>query len=336
VKRGTGPTSTGRSDRTPTAATLGYQARCRSRPLATEAQEQSTSPSNCDHVSEREGPTVLAPERADGYHIVAQNEHAVMAGRFADNWGTDRVEAPKPNAAMCAAGYAHDNGWWPWDLYPHLREDGAPVDLFEVPTENWIQFYERGIENAVEMDPYVGLLVSMHGAGIRRQRYGTAPGMTDRQQQYAEFVTREENRQLRLGKELRRSDRYGPYVTDEALDMLDTLHRTGTYDGDNPLWRSYCLLQAWDQLSLRFCLYPALESTTLGPVPATDGDQVDISVTPVDDTTVTLDPYPFSVDPLVVPVRKRVIPAREYATAAELRTAYYEADLQTTDFTLQE
>jgi len=117
--------------------------------------------------------------------------------------------------------------------------------------------------------------------------------------------------------------------------MLEMLHRAGSYDGDNPLWRSYCPLQAWDQLSLRFCLYPALKPTTLGPIPATDNDQVDITVTPPGSATVTLDLYPSSVEPLVVPGRKRVIPAREYANATELRTAYYEADLQTTDFTLQ-
>lgn len=278
---------------------------------------------------------MLVAAREDGYRIVAQNEHATMAGRFADRWGNERIDPPKPTAAMRAAGYTHDNGWWTWDLYPHLDAEGAPVNLFEVPTASWEQFYERGIETAVELDPYVGLLVSMHGSGVRRQRYGTAPSMPDRSDEYAAFVDREETRQRRLAADLRGSDRYGAYVTDAAVEMLETLHETGSYDGDTPLWRSYCLLQLWDRLALHFCLYPTLESTTLGPVPTDADEWDDVEVTAVDATTVSLDPYPFDVDPLVVPVRQRTIPNREYATPADLRTTYYGADLRTTEFTLQ-
>ncbi|WP_255197798.1 DUF3891 family protein [Halorarius litoreus] len=275
---------------------------------------------------------MLVAAREDDYRIVAQNEHATMAGRFADHWGGDELDAPQPTAAMRAAGYTHDNGWWTWDLYPHLA-DGAPINLFEVPTASWEAFYERGIETAVELDPYVGLLVSMHGAGVRRQRYGTAPSMPDRSDEYAGFVGREEARQRRLAADLQ-GGRYGEYVTDEVVAMLETLHETGSFDGDTPLWRSYCLLQLWDRLALHCCLYPELEPTTLGPVPATTG-WTDLDVSVVDDTSLALDPYPFDVDPFVVPVRERTIPNREYTDAADLRTAYYEADLVTTDYTFQ-
>ena len=121
---------------------------------------------------------------------------------------------------------------------------------------------------------------------------------------------------------------------DDAVAMLETLHDTGRYDGDTSLWRSYCLLQFWDRLALHCCLYPTLESTTLGPVPATT-EWADIDVTVVDDTTLGLDPYPFDTDPLVVPVRERTIPTREYGDASDLRATYYEADLETTTYTFQ-
>lgn len=276
---------------------------------------------------------MLVAAREDGYRIVAQNEHATMAGRFADRWGNDRVAAPEPTAAMRAAGYTHDNGWWPWDLYPHLDADGAPINLFEVPTDRWEEFYSEGIENAVRMDSYVGLLVSMHGAGVRRRRYGTALAMPDRSDEYAAFVDREETRQRQLADDLRGTDRYGAYVTDAAVEMLATLHETGTYDGDTPLWRSYCLLQLWDRLALHCCLYPTLESTTLGPMPTGPETWTDLDVTAIDGTTLALDPYPFDADPLVVPVRQRTIPNREYADETDLITAYYDADLETTSFT---
>lgn len=277
---------------------------------------------------------MLIAAREDDYRIVAQNEHATMAGRFTDRWGNDAFDDAEPTAAMRAIAYTHDNGWWTWDLYPHLAEDGEPINLFETPTASWEQFYEQGIEIAVELDPYVGLVVSMHGAGVRRQRYGTIPSMPDRSDEYAAFIEREETRQRRLAIDLRGSDRYGDYVTDEAVAMLKTLHDTGRFDGDTPLWRSYCLLQLWDRLALHCCLYPELESTTLGPVPVADG-WTDLDVAVVDDTTLALNPYPFDTDPFVVPVRERTIPSREYADAADIRSTYYAADLETTDYTFQ-
>lgn len=277
---------------------------------------------------------MLVAAREEGYRIVGQNEHATMAGRFADRWGAEGVAAPEPDAAMRAAGYTHDNGWWPWDLYPHLDADGSPVDLLEVPSARWEEFYTEGIENAVDLDPYVGLLVSMHGAGVRRRRYGTVPSMPDRSEEYAAFVDREEDRQRRLADALDDSERYGAYVTDAAVAMLETLHETGSYDGDTPLWRSYCLLQLWDRLALHCCRSPTLESTTLGSLPTTRG-WTDLDVTAVDDTTLALEPYPFDTDPLVVPVRERTIPAREYADEPDLRTTYYAADLKTTAYTFK-
>lgn len=277
---------------------------------------------------------MLVASRKDDYRIVAQNEHAAMAGRFADRWGNDRFAPPRPTAAMRAAGYVHDNGWSTWDLYPHLDADGSPINLFEVPTESWEQFYERGIENAVTLDPYVGLLVSMHGSGIRRQRYGTAPSMPDRSDEYAAFVDREETRQQQLVTDLRESDRYGGVVDTATAEMLETLHETGAYDGDTPLWQGYCLLQLWDQLSLHFCLDPTLESTTFGPAPIAPGKWTDIDVTVSDATTALLDPYPFDADPLVIPVRTRTIPKREYGNAQDLVTTYYDADLEMTEFTV--
>ena len=39
-----------------------------------------------------------------------------------------------------------------------------------------LAFYRAGIAAITDEDPYAGLLVSMHGAGIYRQRYGTDTG----------------------------------------------------------------------------------------------------------------------------------------------------------------
>lgn len=277
---------------------------------------------------------MLVVETDDGYRIVAQTEHASLAGRFAERWGNERFDVPNPKAATRAAAHVHDNGWATWDLYPHLADDGTPIDLFEVPAAEWRRFYERGIDAAAELDPYAGLLVSMHGSGVRRRRYGTVPSMPDRSDEYASFVDREETRQRRLAADLRGSDRYGDHVGDDAVAMLETLHQTGSYDGDASVWRNYCLLQFWDRLALYFSREVSLGETTIGPVPRSVDEWTDVSVTPVDAATVELDPYPFDADPLTARLRERTVPGGTYRTEADLCEAYYQTDLETTRFTL--
>ena len=40
-----------------------------------------------------------------------------------------------------------------------------------------LAFYRACIAAVSDQDPYAGLLVSMHGAGIYRGRYGTQPSL---------------------------------------------------------------------------------------------------------------------------------------------------------------
>ena len=58
--------------------------------------------------------------------------------------------------------------------------DGKPVSFLDVHVPAHLAFYRAGIAAITDEDPYAGLLVSMHGAGIYRQRYGsdTSLGLT--------------------------------------------------------------------------------------------------------------------------------------------------------------
>lgn len=278
---------------------------------------------------------MLVVDWGDRYRIVGQNEHATAAGRFADHWGNEDFARPEPRSIVRAAAHTHDNGWATWDLHPHLDEDGTPVNLFEVDEADWEQFFERGIEGVVEMDPYAGLLVSMHGSGVRRRRYGTVPSMPDKRATYADFVASEEARQRALESELQNSDTYGNHLDREVTRMLKTLHETGEYAGSNPVWRNYRLLQVWDRLALHLCRTPRLEPGTLEPVPVAPAEpDVRLTITPRNETTARLDPYPFDVDPLVVPIRERTIPNRRFQDRTDIVTAFYDAEQLTVKFTL--
>lgn len=140
---------------------------------------------------------MIVAETATGYQFVSQPAHAALAGQFADHWGTDRFDRPDPFASLSLAAYAHDDGWYDYDRRPHLDAAGKPVDFREMPPSTWIDLYDEGIDAVVASDTYAGLLVSMHGAGLRNQRYGLSPGWPATPPEFEGFLEREHRRQDR-------------------------------------------------------------------------------------------------------------------------------------------
>lgn len=267
---------------------------------------------------------MIVAEQDGRFQFTTQPAHAELAGRLADRWGNDRVAAPAPTVPLRLAAYHHDVGWRGHDDRPHVDAAGEPVDFRSADPATWADLYEAGIDHVAELDAYAGLLCSLHGAGLRRRRYGLSPSWSQTPPAYAEFVDREERRQERLADRSHAADR----LTDRDRAQLRHLHATG--DGtDGPggrLWTGYRLLQAWDTLSLALCLAvepPAIEAVE--PVPTGDGD-VTLTLDRVENG-VRVDPYPFATAPLTVPVTTRTVEQAAFADAP--LEAYYGAPQDT-------
>lgn len=275
---------------------------------------------------------MIIAETPNEFRFVTQPDHADLAGAFADRWGNDRFERPTPTASMAIAAYHHDTGWEAYDRRPHLHDDGRPVDFREMPPATWIPLYDAGIDAVVELDAYAGLLVSMHGAGLRNQRYGLSPSWPETPSEYRGFVEEQEALQARLAGGLREAGRLS--AADEAL--LSALHESGSGDGnESRLWRNYALLQAWDTLSLAFCLSaepPGIED--ISQVPVADGAETTLSIRRVENG-FTLEPYPFDTAPLAVSVPVRTVEKGSFDGEAELLRAYYRDGCERVDIELR-
>lgn len=277
---------------------------------------------------------MIVASTESGYRLVTQNEHGEQVGRLAAAWGGGAFAPPEPRAAVRMAAALHDAGWWEYDFAPHLAK-GKPASVLDATHDEWTGFYDHGIARVAERDRYVGLLCALHGAGVRRQRYGTQPSMSDSSTEYDAFVEEQECRQRGLLDALFDDPLYETDVTEADRAVLETIQRTGSSDDEREsgVWRNFRLLEAWDRLSLYCCRNAPLEPTTLDPVPTAPGEpDGSLELTPLDETTVRLDPYPFDQSPLETPVRARTIPAHEYADEAALREAYYEAPLERVPF----
>ena len=148
----------------------------------------------------------------------------------------------------------HDDGWAVWEQSPRVDDDGKPVNFLEVDVRAHLAFYRAGIAAITEEDADAGLLVSMHGAGIYRQRYGldTALGLT----RAAEV-----------------QDEVDAFVAEQEAKF-------GGEPGDR--WEDYELLQLFDRLSLYFCMRDGEEAELQG-----------YRLEPVAPWHVRLSPYPF-------------------------------------------
>jgi hypothetical protein len=276
---------------------------------------------------------MIIAENSEHYRMITQNDHGDLAGQFAAHWGNEQFARLKPYQSMVLAAEAHDNGWWDWDVYPSVDEQGVPLPFTRTPREIRSGFYGRGIDNVIGRDLYAGLMVSMHGVGLPQKRYGTMPTMADRQDEFSQrFIAEREPTHKVLIEKIRKSEQYAGM------------------DSQEQIWLNYLMMQVFDRLSLFFCAnfdlttVPPTGAHTAGkgyygpsvkPTPVRLGEEdTEIKLRAVDPKTVVVEPYPFDQSPLRVSVRAKLIPRIAYKSQEEFREAYAKAQREQFEFTL--
>jgi hypothetical protein len=198
---------------------------------------------------------VIVRDLGDAWQVVMQTDHADLSEAFARAWAT-----PLPSSLVIATE-RHDDGWAVWEQSPRVDEAGKPVNFLEVDVRAHLAFYRAGIAAIAEEDDDAGLLVSMHGAGIYKQRYGLDTA-------------------LGLARAAEVQDEVDAFVAEQEAKF-------GGEPGDRI--EDYTLLQLFDRLSLYFCMRDAgVEEAEL------QGYRIE----PVAPWHVRLSPYPFGVQPL--------------------------------------
>ena len=247
--------------------------------------------------------------------LVRQLDHAALAGRFAERWGNGDFEAPEPRAAVALAAARHDEGWRESD--DALRYDEArarPLSFLDGTLDDYVRLYARGIARIAEIDPYAGLLVSMHGSGNVCGRWGAQPGV--RISGYspawdatiAAFALEQEAVQARL-----------------KISLVGAPARVRRSVFERRLWAHYELLQVWDRLSLFLCRAapgvageaPVGEAPARVDEPALTAFTARVSAA----AGVAVEPWPFDSATFDIEVPAVWIEDRPYASAADARAA---------------
>lgn len=248
--------------------------------------------------------------------LLRQLDHAALAGRFAEEWGNLEFEAPSPRDSVVLAAARHDEGWRePDDGLRYDSERKAPLYFLDGSIENYVALYAGGIHRIADLDPYAGLLVSMHGTGNICGRWGLQPGL--RLSAYdaqtwppiiERFVLEQEALQSRLKL---------------AILGISPTERRSLFE--RRLWSNWELMQSWDRLSLFLCRTDPEQAAEaeLGVVPTSlEGtDSRALAVRAHRGGVAAIEPWPFRADSLAVEVPYVEVADRPYASAEEVAAA---------------
>jgi hypothetical protein len=229
---------------------------------------------------------VIVRDCGDAWQVVLQTDHADVSGDCARQW----ADTGARHDSLVVAAERHDDGWAVWEQSPMMDADtGRPLNFLDVPVPAHLAFYRAGIAAVTDEDPYAGLLVSMHGAGIYRQRYGTQP-------------------ELKLTRADEVKDLVEAFVVEQEAAHPDRRATIGVTEEES--WADYHRLQVYDRFSLFFCLrdLDAGESDDIG------GYRLE----PTAAGSVRMDPYPFVSDTTRFTLLRRIVPKR-LRTLEELR-----------------
>lgn len=249
---------------------------------------------------------MITRDTGDAWQIVLQPDHAVLSEQLCRAWGSDELVAPSPLESLAIASRRHDDGWAVWERSPSLDPDsGKPRGFLDVQVPLHLDFYRACISAVSEEDAYAGLLVSMHGAGIYRGRYGSQPELTlthaaDVKELVDAFVDEQE----------------AGY--DERIGALSL--------ADEERWVNYRFLQIYDRLSLYFCMkdLDGGEADTIKPVP-TDyaGAEAEIAIEPIAPWHISMDPFPFPGEEATFSLDRRVLPKSSWPDDVAFREAFF-------------
>jgi hypothetical protein len=219
---------------------------------------------------------MIVRDRGDDWQVVLQTDHADLSGAFAAAW----AERGARHDSLAIAAARHDDGWAVWERSPRIDpESGKPVNFLDVDVTSHLAFYRAGIAAITEQDPYAGLLVSMHGAGIYQQRYGRDPSLgLSRAAEVQELVD---------GFVAEQEAAYAERIAQARVD-------------DDQRWRDYELLQLFDRLSLYFCM----RDVEAGEPAEVQGYELE----PLGPWHVRIAPFPFGDRPARFALVRRVLP----------------------------
>jgi len=245
------------------------------------------------------------------HRVIFQTDHALMSGQIAAAFGNDEFGTPSPHEPMVYVAAHHDEGWQPIDTRVEMNVNtGLPYHLTQTPLPYLVETSAGSPAFNAEHHPYSGMMSSMHTYGLFNGRYGLSDKI------FIDLVPAEHKdaMQAMLDVEVMRQE--------QLRDELSA--------DDVALFHNYKLLQFFDTLALYFHMTHEAgrgESQFVN-VPRAIGDDVTITIKPVEPGVYSLSPYPFGEDRLEISYQGRLMSPQFVGTDLQALMAAIEPTIE--------
>jgi hypothetical protein len=257
-----------------------------------------------------------------GYLLVPHQEHARLAGRFAEHWGNALFPPPGPPELLpevLVAVARHDDAWAARDATPFLTREGRPsaftrelVGTYsafeEIDLADYLAVRGAATEAVAGAHPFAAILVSMHTVNLLTEQADLSTIKPADRPLHAAFIEGQLRRQRELAA---------------ALPPALAAHAT-----PERLRRAFEFLQFCDNLSLLTCVRYEQPRPVRHTHPDATGTLRTLTCTPAGEATWRLDPWPFDAPALSLSVPVRHVPATACADLATFRAAYAAAPVE--------
>lgn len=261
---------------------------------------------------------MLRIEEPDHWLLVTHQDHARLAGKFAQAWGNKDFAPPEPLRDVLLAVTRHDDAWTERDAKPRLGRDGRPAAFSrelvgsytafeEIELAEYLRVRGQATEAVAGENAYAAILVSMHTLNLLTEQADLSKLSPDDLARHRDFVNHQRARQQALIALVSREPRRQNFSTTPYLD------------------RAFRFLQACDSLSLAACVRYSKSLPLRHRHPLRDGTSTTLDCLPLGRNTYRVYPYPFASDELVFPVPCRRIAKQPFSSHDAVCAAYADA-----------
>jgi hypothetical protein len=257
-----------------------------------------------------------------GYTLVAHQEHARLAGRFAGHWGNTTFPAPAPAEIMpevLVSVARHDDAWAGRDATPFLTREHRPAAFTrelvgaysafeEIDLADYLAVRGAATEAVAAEHPLAAILISMHTVNLLTEQADLATIKPADRPLHAAFIEGQLQRQRDLAASL--PPAFAAYATPSLLQ------------------RAFEFLQFCDNLSLLTCVRYDQPRPVRHAHPDATGARRTLTCPPVAEATFRLDPWPFDQPTLSFTVPARQVPSAACADLAAFRAVYTAAPVE--------
>jgi hypothetical protein len=265
--------------------------------------------------------------QGDAFLLIAQHDHALLSGTFAERVGNGMFAPPSPFQPVVDGIALHDCGWPVHDEdAPTLNPKGIPLHVLESPMAVATRVWSESVKRATAKgDAYTALLVSLHVTALSAfaQSQGGIPHERAKSPAEHFMLNKFQQQQFEIQEGLRKQLNMR---TD--LPLHNGLADPGVDEAEDLLIFNYNLLKTMDRISLDLCcsedLFPQIEDV----YPRPGESPVTIKVRHTGPGVMELSPWPFASERLAFEVPARRMPAKSYASDEAFREVYRQAPVE--------